>query len=228
MKRRHGKGDRLFLISGQVRVLESGAPVSGVVVKAYDKDLFFDDLLGAVETEVDGSFSIICEGEDFREFFETSPDLYLKVTTHDRCKVLFSSEDSVRPNAAHEEYFDITIPQDLLQEDDMGNNKQIGQIALEIDAGQLKKIAEAGRLEEFAEKAAALFALDLKSELVAGSTSSVNTKLVFFDNDEFGTGPRPPHWHNIGKIDNLQSRISALEKVIALNAGILESKDVIK
>ena len=228
MRRRHSKGDTLFFISGQVRVLESDAPVAGIVVKAYDKDLFFDDLLGAVETGVDGRFSITYEEEDFSEFFESNPDLYLKLTTQDRSKVLFSSKDSFRPNAGHEEYFDITIPQDLLQEENMERKHQIGQIALQIDEGQLKKISEAGRLEEFVAKASALFARDLKSELVAGSVSSVTTNLVFFDNDEFGTGPRPPHWHNIGKIDDLQSRVNALEKVIGLNASILEDKEFVR
>lgn len=209
-------------------MLESGAPVSGVIVKAFDKDLFFDDMLGAVETGLDGCFSIIFEKEDFREIFESKPDLYLKVKTADRSKILYTSESLVRIDVGHEEYFDIKIPQHLLQENDMGTNNEIGQIVMKIDKEKLQRITEAGRLEEFAEKATAIFARDLKSELVAGGVSSVSTNLAFYDNDEFGTGPRPPHWHNIGKIDALVSRINTLEKVIGVNADILESKDIIR
>lgn len=225
MAHRHNKEDKLFFISGQVRVLETGRPIPDVVVKAFDKDLIFDDLLGAVHTGPDGRFSLTYDQEDFKELFEASPDIYLKVTTRDRSKILFSSKDSVRPNASHKEYFDITIPLCLLKEKDMDDNKSIGQITLEIDKEQLKRITQEGRLEEFAEKAAAIFARDLKSELVAGSVSSVNTNLAYLV-DDFGTGPRPPHWHNIGKIDDLLSRVSAIEKVIRLNTGILESKNI--
>lgn len=105
------------------------------------------------------------------------------------------------------------------------DKKEIGEIAFKIDPRQLKKIAAAGRLEEFAEKAVMIFARDLKSELVSESVSSINTSLMFFD-DDFGTGPRPPHWHNIGKIDDLVSRINAIEKMIGLKADILEGKFV--
>jgi hypothetical protein len=93
------------------------------------------------------------------------------------------------------------------------DDKELAKITLQIDAQQLRSIANAGRLEEFISKATEIFARDLKAELVKESVSSVGTALFLFD-DEFGTGPRPPFWHNIARIDALISRIDVLEQSV--------------
>ena len=98
----------------------------------------------------------------------------------------------------------------------MDKAREIGRIGFEFDTNVVKKIAAEGRLEEFVDKAVAIFARDLKAELIDENVSSVSTALMFYD-DEYGTGPRPPHWHNIGRIERLASRLSAIEKVIGLN-----------
>jgi len=41
-----------FKIQGVVREKESGQPLGGVSVRAYDRDLHFDDLLGEAGTAV--------------------------------------------------------------------------------------------------------------------------------------------------------------------------------
>ena len=92
-------------------------------------------------------------------------------------------------------------------------DKELAKITLQIDAQQLRSIANAGRLEEFIAKATEIFARDLKTELVKESVSSVGTALFLFD-DEFGTGPRPPFWHNIARIDALIARIDVLEQSV--------------
>jgi hypothetical protein len=86
----------------------------------------------------------------------------------------------------------------------MAEKNEIGTITLKIDQQQLRKIATSGRLEKFIEKATELFKRDLKAELVKESVSSSETALFLYD-DEFGTGPRPPHWHNIARIELLTS-----------------------
>jgi ferric iron reductase protein FhuF len=91
------------------------------------------------------------------------------------------------------------------------DDKEFAKITLQIDAQQLKTIANKGRLEEFIAKATEIFARDLKAELVKESVSSVGTALFLFD-DEFGTGPRPPFWHNIARIDALTLRLDVLEQ----------------
>ena len=68
-----------FKISGLVKEKESGVPLAGLFVKAYDKDLLFDDLLGSGVTDKQGVFEIIFGPDDFREFFEARPDIYFKV-----------------------------------------------------------------------------------------------------------------------------------------------------
>jgi len=66
-------------VVGTVVEEESGRPVEGVVVRAYDKDILFDDKLGSVHTNANGEFEISYTETQFRDFNETQPDLYLKV-----------------------------------------------------------------------------------------------------------------------------------------------------
>ncbi len=101
----------------------------------------------------------------------------------------------------------------------MSKEKEIGTITLKINAQNLEKIVQAGRMEAFIEAATTLFNRDLKAELVKESVSSVATALFQFDDDEYGTGPRPPHWWNIGKIDAINQRLDSIEKVVSLQAG---------
>jgi hypothetical protein len=103
-----------FAIAGIVREAESGLGVPALFVKAYDKDLLFDDLLGTAITNADGSFEIVSEASDFRDFFERRPDIYLRVFFDDRTTAIWSSEQSVRWNAGRYEDFDVRIPREAL------------------------------------------------------------------------------------------------------------------
>jgi hypothetical protein len=103
-----------FVIRGIVREAETGVGIPGLFVKAYDKDLLFDDLLGGAVTAADGSFEIVAEAEDFREFFDQRPDLYLRVYATDRETETWSTEDAVRWHAGRYEDFDVRIPRDRL------------------------------------------------------------------------------------------------------------------
>lgn len=91
--------------------------------------------------------------------------------------------------------------------------KQIASIKLEMEQGQIAEIAKAGQLESFIESAVRLFKRDLKAELVAGS--AVSTALFYVD-DDFGTGPRPPFWHQIRATELLEERVKVLEKEFAV------------
>src|SRR5438552_5765676 len=103
-----------FTITGTVRQAENGIGVPGLFVKAYDKGLLFDDLLGTAITGTDGSFEIVSEASDFREFFERRPDLYLRVFRSDRKTEIWSSKEAVRWRAGRYETFDVRIPRDVL------------------------------------------------------------------------------------------------------------------
>ncbi len=50
-----------------------------LVVRAYDKDLIFDDCLGLDVKDSQGRFMIRFTEDVFRDFMELDPDLYLMV-----------------------------------------------------------------------------------------------------------------------------------------------------
>ena len=103
-----------FRILGSVKVDETGVGLPGLFVKAFDKDILFDDFLGSTHTKKNGYFEIICEPDGFRDFFEVKPDIYLKIYTADKGKLLFTTERSVRWQAGRLQKFDVRIPRNLL------------------------------------------------------------------------------------------------------------------
>lgn len=103
-----------FKIVGTVVEKESGRRLPNLMVKAIDKDLIFDDLLGTVITDSAGQFEIRYDKEDFQElFFDQKPDIYLKIKTP-AGKEIFSTEDKVRYQGDQTEEFFVEIPAHLL------------------------------------------------------------------------------------------------------------------
>ena len=98
-----------FEISGRVQEAESGRGVPGVVVRAFDKDRFFDDLLGEVMSDAGGRFHVEYDESDFRDLFERAPDIYLTVKTVSG-RALYTTEGATRFNATPHEEFQIEIP----------------------------------------------------------------------------------------------------------------------
>ena len=94
---------------------EDDKPHHGLMVTLYDKDFLFDDVLGTVVTDEHGVFKIIYRTEAFRKLFEEKPDLYLKISDS-KGNLVYSSEDSVRPNANHMERFRIMIKRAFINE----------------------------------------------------------------------------------------------------------------
>ena len=102
-----------FRITGQIRERESGLAVLGLIVRAYDKDLLHDDLLGSAITDENGRFEICYSERDFRELFDARPDLYLAVYLHP-CRFLLDTQEAIHWAASSHEHFDLSIPQELL------------------------------------------------------------------------------------------------------------------
>lgn len=98
-----------FKINGIVIEKESGQPLSGLLVKAYDKDLIFDDLLGSALTDDEGSFQFLYEESDFQELFDKKPDIYLEIQNQDYEKI-HTTEDNVRFGSGQDEFFKVEIP----------------------------------------------------------------------------------------------------------------------
>jgi hypothetical protein len=104
----------MLKITGTVSVQETGEGVRGLHVKAVDKDLFFDDVLGTAITGADGRYEISYERKDFAELFERSPDLYIVIRDTDNHRIVYSSEKSLRCRAGHSEVIDAVLPRSVL------------------------------------------------------------------------------------------------------------------
>lgn len=102
-------------ITGSLKELETGRPLPGLYVKAHDKDLIFDDLLGSAFSDQDGAFRIITRASDFRDFFDKKPDVYVTVYGPDGKQLIYSTEDKIRWNVSQDQFFDIRIPRESLR-----------------------------------------------------------------------------------------------------------------
>ena len=68
-----------FRISGIVEEEGTGRPLADLIVRAFDKDVVFDDKVGFATTDESGRFEIRFSEADFRDVFEKLPDLFLRV-----------------------------------------------------------------------------------------------------------------------------------------------------
>lgn len=89
---------------------ESGRPLAGLRVRAFDKDVLFDDPLGEAITNAQGRFEISYSEASFRDFHETLPDVYIRVYDESGERLLYSTERAVRKSAELVEHFDVKIP----------------------------------------------------------------------------------------------------------------------
>jgi hypothetical protein len=99
-------------IVGTIVEAESGKPLAGLQVRAFDKDLLFDDKLGTAVTDATGNYVIYYSSLDFSLLpdMETVPELYIRVFDASRKKLLYSTEKQIRKGHMVEERFDVKIP----------------------------------------------------------------------------------------------------------------------
>ena len=100
-----------FRVGGTIREKETGRPVPGLVVCAFDEDHFDDDFLGECETDEAGKFEIQFTDADFKDFLESKPDLYLSVFVPGNDEPIHDTSHAVRKDAGEEEFYDIEIPE---------------------------------------------------------------------------------------------------------------------
>lgn len=99
-----------YLVSGIVVEAETGRPVVGLLVRAFDRDIAKDDPLGAATTDVEGRFVIRFGPHEFRDFLEMQPDLYLRVFDAAANVEIHSTRGAIRWNAQTVEHYRIQIP----------------------------------------------------------------------------------------------------------------------
>ena len=111
-----GRGDdpREFRIFGVIEEVETGRPLTNLVVRAFDRDLIFDDKIGYTNTDDDGCFEIRFGMERFRELFESRPDLYLRIYDRTGAHLLHETTDAIRWNASKNEQYRVRIPASAL------------------------------------------------------------------------------------------------------------------
>ena len=107
-------GRREFRIFGVVEEAETGRPLPNLVIRAFDRDLIFDDKLGYTNTDEDGHFEIRFGTARFRDLFESKPDLYLRIFDRDGIRLIHETTDAIRWNASKDEQYQIRIPASAL------------------------------------------------------------------------------------------------------------------
>jgi len=98
-----------FRVAGHVVEEESRSPLAGLRVRAFDRDVLYDDELGEVATDAAGWFEIVFTEPQFKDVIETRPDLYLRI--YDAAgRLVHTTERAVRRDAHVEERYEIAIP----------------------------------------------------------------------------------------------------------------------
>ena len=90
--------------------------LSGLVVRAWDEDVFSYDWLGVATSDESGRFEIRFTAEMFAELFDRVPDLYLGVFDATGEHELLSTSDAMRRDAGATSWFELEIPRDRLGE----------------------------------------------------------------------------------------------------------------
>jgi hypothetical protein len=98
-----------FRVEGVIREKESGRPLAGLLVRAFDKDVVHDDFLGEAETDASGRFEIRFTDADFKDVVESRPDLYLCVFAPGRKDAVHDTSFAIRRNASDDESYEIEI-----------------------------------------------------------------------------------------------------------------------
>jgi hypothetical protein len=109
-------------VLGIIKEKESGKPLSGLLVCAFDKDLLRSDFLGKAKTGSDGKFKIEYDSKEFKDLMDKNPDIYLEIYrgkdadgfSQKRIKPVFTTKKSIRYSASSSEKFYIELPKKKL------------------------------------------------------------------------------------------------------------------
>ena len=103
-----------FRVHGIIEEADTHRPLPGLVVRAFDRDLLFDDRLGFTTTDAAGHFEIRYPSDRFRDLWESRPDLYLRVFDSGGSRMLHETKDAIRWGASADEEYRILLPYSAL------------------------------------------------------------------------------------------------------------------
>lgn len=101
------RGADEWVVQGTVTRLDN-APMAGVTVSLYDRDLLFDDRLGDTTTDDEGRYRLVYRTGDFRDFIESRPDLYVRVLDAAGAE-LHTQPAKIRAEAGRTETLDVRV-----------------------------------------------------------------------------------------------------------------------
>ena len=99
-----------FRVLGTIEEEETGRPLANLIVRAFDRDLIFDDKVGFATTDDDGRFEIRFNRQDFSDVNESRPDLYLRIYDRSGIREIHQTTDAIRWNASPSERYRLRIP----------------------------------------------------------------------------------------------------------------------
>ncbi len=99
-----------FRVLGTIEEEETGRPLANLIVRAFDRDLIFDDKVGFATSDDDGRFEIRFNRDDFRDVGESRPDLYLRIFDRSGIREIHRTTDAIRWNASSIERYRLRIP----------------------------------------------------------------------------------------------------------------------
>jgi hypothetical protein len=93
-------------ISGRVREIETGRPVKGITVEAYDADVLSDDLLGRAQTDDEGRYAV--QTKSRVGLFRERPDAYI-ILKDGQGRTLKSTRSSYLHDITNDVIIDVPI-----------------------------------------------------------------------------------------------------------------------
>ncbi|NQV16645.1 hypothetical protein HQ531_14375 [bacterium] len=101
-----------YRVAGAVTNLDTGEPVSNVIVRAFDKDFFRDQPLGKARTDKVGRYEVLFNRDDFTGpliHLERRPDIFLEIVDA-KGNIIYSTECSAVVNAWRDTRIDVAVP----------------------------------------------------------------------------------------------------------------------
>lgn len=207
-----------FTISGQVKDTQSRKSIPNLRIEAWDKDLFFNDLVGSATTDATGSFRIEFSQDHFREcFLDHKPDLFFKVYRGRR--LIASTEKSVLWNI--EQKPETIIIEVDLPPDDAGDDEAMAFI-VKGAVRQKDKSPLAGAFVRAVDK-------DLRHEQELGQsvTDEQGRYEIKYTRDRFRRAEKKSADLIVRVFDPATGRLLLAESEIIFNAGPVAVVDLI-